>query len=143
MDVARFDANTPTFLPSRRERVLGRLIIPTRTSLPPSEVDEIQNMGMLASPLFTQKRGKCRETSCDVLTQEKVEPRSKRIQESYSGREKIFTEHRELRNFFDCKQIMSPKEKKQLCPNSLKRNTIRNHFLRNRRIIYCLKHDPC
>ena len=71
------------------------------TTLASSEVDEGLNLGMLASPLLTQKRGKCspildlslnkgkifvkfftrsnqcRETCGGVLTQEKVKSRTK------------------------------------------------------------------
>ena len=45
--------------------------------------------------------------------------------------------------FLNCKQIIRPnKEKRQLSQNSLTRNIIRDCFLKNRRIICCLKHDP-
>ena len=38
-------------------------------------------------------------------------------------------------------QIKQPKEKRQPCQNSLKRNIIRDYFLWSKDIWYCLKHD--
>ena len=144
-------------LPSR-----GASIGSTCNSTTPvsSEVDERQNMGMLASPLFTQKREASaatsrinhsnkeisvssvshRETCCDVLTQEKVVPRSK----EFTGvvfRERTFTEHREVRDFLNFEQVKPLKEKRLRYPNSLERDTIRENFLRNEGTRYCLKRD--
>ena len=129
-----------------------------RTSLPPlvsSEVDERQNMGMLASPQFTQKREASAASSITyhsnkensvsslshplsstvklvaMLVHERKSSRDpKSLQESYSEREGVFTEPRELRDFFFSKfeQIKPLKENKRFYPNSLKRNTRRHYF---------------
>ena len=109
---------------------------------------------MLASPLFTKKRGKCssmkelslylnyastssitlsiqyRETSDDVPTQEKVKSRSKKVYSSLN----LSIEKSSI--FLNYKQIMPPKENRQLYQNSLKRKIIRYYLLRNERIIY-------
>ena len=42
----------------------------------------------------------------------------------------------------NCEQVELPWEKKQLCQDSLRRNIIRDSFLRNKPIISCPKHDP-
>ena len=55
----------------------------------------------------------------------------------------FFTEHREMRDFLDLPaDHVAQGEQAVLSKNSLKRNNIRDCFLKNRRIIYCLKHDP-
>ena len=73
----------------QEQRVLGRLTIQARTSLLPasSEVDEIQSMGMLASPLFTQKR-EASATSSRIY-QPKLR-RCTRIQESRAEIYKVY-----------------------------------------------------
>ena len=66
------------------------------------------------------------------------------LQESYSerGRErKIFLSIEKSATSLSCQQITS-KEKKQLYQDSLNRKIIRDCYLKNRRVIYCLKHDP-
>ena len=105
------------------------------TTLASPGVDGIQGLGMLASPLFTKKKGKCssmkelslyqnsastfitfsiqyRETSGDVLTQEKVKSRSKKFTAVLSIEKSSI--------FLNYKQIMPPKEKRQIYQNSLK-----------------------
>ena len=56
------------------------------------------------------------------------------LQESYSEGDMIYTEQREIRDFPELQADHAAKENRQLCQNSLKRNTIRDCFLKNSRI---------
>ena len=130
---------TTTLFPSRRASVGSTYnISATPVSSEVQKKAKLENAGI--SAVNMKERGKCRtihsnrnyvsisshiltstETCGDVLTQAKVKSRSINLQESYQ-RER--------------ESIMPPKESGQLYQDSLKRNIIRDCFLKNERIIY-------
>ena len=140
----------------------------TATTPASSEVCERPNLGLLASLLLTQTRGKCSPIQDLSLSHGKMLCQVHHTFQSVQGdlwrcthtievksgykcfRGVLFRERdrergrffywasRNLRFFLNCKQIMPPRENRQLYQNSLKRNIIRDCFLKNRRSFCCL-----
>ena len=81
------------------------------------------------------------ETCGDVLAQEKSRAESQKVYRSLVPREGMFAERREVRDCFEFRAYKAIQEEEAAYLNSLKRNIIRDYFLRSRAIKYCLKHD--
>ena len=106
-------------LDPRTARRSGRSTIQHSLTLPRSS---------LLVAMYSRKRKSCRDPNV--------------IKESYSVKERIFAERREIRDFLNCKVRFKPHmENRQLQKKSLKRNMIRDCSLKDKRIIYCLRHD--
>ena len=67
------------------------------------------------------------------------DPRS--ILETHSARERIRTEHEEVRDHLKLLADKAAKEKRQPYQDSLKRNIIQDDFLKSKGIRYCPKED--
>ena len=163
---------TTMLLPSRKTSIGSTYSSGEDTFTTPavSEVDERSNLGMLASPLLTQERESEREVQprsefitltekvlrdvhhtflpvrgdpwrCSHTRENQVE--IQRSCRSLIQKEKGFSLSIEKSAIsLNCEPIMLLKVKKLLYQYSLKQNIKRTCFLRNKRIIYCLKPDP-
>ena len=67
---------------------------------------------------------------------------SKVVRVSHSERERILSEHRELRDFLELPADQTAQGEKSCSIKTLKRDIMRGCFLRNKKIIYCLEAQP-